>query len=110
MPTVQKPTHGFVLQICRLVSIYDPSLEGILKYVKMVKIFIKNVYLNGFYKILTLQKVIIKQYCLCELKKKQNNRYLDIKFVKHNDITKFVNFITAESNILTNKYVRQIVK
>ena len=60
-----------------------------------------------FYKILTCQKIIIKRYCVYgRVRKRKTINTLDVKLVKNSDIIKLANFNTAESNILTDKYVR----
>ena len=60
----------------------------------------------AFHKIRACRK-IIKQHCVCALKKAM---YSEVKLVKNSDTIKLANFNTAESTILTDKYVTQIVK
>ena len=47
-----------------------------------------------FCKIITCQKLIIKEYCVCVKKRKIIN-ILDVDLVKNRDITKLENFNTA---------------
>ena len=44
--------------------------------------------------------------CQCVHVKKSKTNILDVKLVKNSDIIKLENFNTAESTILTSKYVR----
>ena len=45
--------------------------------------------------------------CQCvHVEKSKTINILDVKLVKNSDIIKLENFNTAESTILTNKYVR----